>query len=501
MVFATCLNVTPFLSELTYPDESRRILIGTVYVTLACIGLPICGFVLWVFTHKDLLKHSCYKLLTITGILYIACIMNGALLAGLISLFNLTPCNGHTWTLGYAYYATMGWYTYCAASEVLSLDRMLIFVHEPTSKFLFKGKRTWLWLIYILAYPVICAQFHQDGMFYVYDPYGGIMHDGKPYHFHVVTNFSKLGTVSTMYTIMTIAMFWKMHKSGTTPSLKQQIHYVYKGHDRAMLKLSDKDDQRPEVNWDEVEKYIDARYVSAPEAYWRIQEYEIHERSHGVQKLHVHLPDEQQVYYKDGANDNELQDKIHNSVTTLTAFFELNKTDPDARQYFYQDIPKYYTYKDKKFCTRGAKKCIGRIYYVSFRNQELFYLRLLLLHVKGPTSFDDLKTVNAVTYQSFREAANAFGLLKDDNEWEYCIADASFHQNAHQLRHLFALILAHCSPSNPLRLYDMFEEELTEDWVYREGEELGKKIAYAHIAKIVGEIGLSMKLVGMPESL
>ncbi|KAK0401099.1 hypothetical protein QR680_015592 [Steinernema hermaphroditum] len=224
MIFSSCQDVVPFLSEFTSPDESRRLVIGTVYVALACISIPTSVFVLSVFTKKELLTHSCYKFLTITSILDVTCLTNAALFSGLLTLLNLNPCNGHAWTFVFAYFAPMLWYTYCAASEVLSLNRMLFFVNDRLSNFLFKGKRTWLWLIYILSYPIICAQFHEDGMFYVYDPYSGLIYDGKPYHFHAITNFSKLGTVSAMYIIMVIAIFWKMHKSGSSSTLKHQIN-------------------------------------------------------------------------------------------------------------------------------------------------------------------------------------------------------------------------------------------------------------------------------------
>ena len=35
------------------------------------------------------------------------------------------------------------------------------------------------------------------------------------------------------------------------------------------------------------------RYVSAPEALWRLSEYNLHGRSHAVHRLPVHLSDEQ----------------------------------------------------------------------------------------------------------------------------------------------------------------------------------------------------------------
>ena len=43
---------------------------------------------------------------------------------------------------------------------------------------------------------------------------------------------------------------------------------------------------------------------------------------------------------------------------------------------------------------------------MSFREPEQYYLRLLLLHVKGVISFEDLRTVGGVTYDTFHEVAN-----------------------------------------------------------------------------------------------
>ena len=50
----------------------------------------------------------------------------------------------------------------------------------------------------------------------------------------------------------------------------------------------------------------------------------------------------------------------------------------------------------------------------SITEGERYYMRLLLNHVTGPTSFDDLKTVNGVQSSMFQEAALLHGLLEGD---------------------------------------------------------------------------------------
>ena len=45
------------------------------------------------------------------------------------------------------------------------------------------------------------------------------------------------------------------------------------------------------------------------------------------------------------------------------------------------------------------------------RDHERFHLRLLLLHVPGATGYDDLKTVNGVVHNTFKEACVARGLI------------------------------------------------------------------------------------------
>jgi hypothetical protein len=64
------------------------------------------------------------------------------------------------------------------------------------------------------------------------------------------------------------------------------------------------------------------------------------------------------------------------------------------------------------------------MYYVHPSADERFYLRLLLICVKGATSFEHLKTFGITEHPTFKEAYIARGLLEDDSEWLQCLEEA-----------------------------------------------------------------------------
>ena len=71
--------------------------------------------------------------------------------------------------------------------------------------------------------------------------------------------------------------------------------------------------------------------------------------------------------------------------------------------------------------------------YVGPTAGEKFYLQTLLMIIKGPKSFDDLKTVNGEICETFHEACLRHGLLEDDREWEICLQDAAEIKTGTQL--------------------------------------------------------------------
>ncbi|XP_076883658.1 uncharacterized protein LOC143532501 [Bidens hawaiensis] len=68
---------------------------------------------------------------------------------------------------------------------------------------------------------------------------------------------------------------------------------------------------------------------------------------------------------------------------------------------------------------------IGRIHQVSPSLGEAYFLRILLNKVKGPKSFEDIRTVDGQTFPTFRDACYALGLLNDDTKYIEAIKEAS----------------------------------------------------------------------------
>ena len=235
-------------------------------------------------------------------------------------------------------------------------------------------------------------------------------------------------------------------------SIKYVYKYVYKGHDRASLSVEKED---------EIKSFIDARFVSAPEACWRLFSFSMHKEFPSHQRLAIHLEGENPVYFEEGEDINAVLLRGSTIETTLTAWFRINMNDTHARTILYPNFPEHYVWdsscKPRKWKVRKSGFSIGRVYSVSPRQSEKFYLRMLLYHVPGATSFRSLKTVEGVERETFQDAARALGLLESDDQWYQCMEESAHSQSPIALRKLFCIIMVFCEPADPHHLWDTFK--------------------------------------------
>jgi hypothetical protein len=106
-----------------------------------------------------------------------------------------------------------------------------------------------------------------------------------------------------------------------------------------------------------------------------------------------------------------------------------------------------------------------RLVYVHPTSGELYYLRMLLGHQKGCTSFEGIRTVSRAVYPTYRACCESLGLLGDDKEWSTGFAEASAWATSTELRLLFTHMLIFCEVSNPSKLWEEHWQKMSDDIV------------------------------------
>ncbi|CAI9734633.1 Hypothetical predicted protein [Octopus vulgaris] len=164
--------------------------------------------------------------------------------------------------------------------------------------------------------------------------------------------------------------------------------YINKGDDMAVFVFSDED-----LRYDEIKQFVLGRYVSSNYAVWHIFGYEIHLSSPSV--------------------------------------------DEFAATFIYPEVPEYYIYNNNNWKRRShgteldnwpgvsRKNVIGRVYNIHPTKQEIFFLRMLLHVVTGPKSFADLRMVDGVICDTYKEVCLRQVLLLNDEHLHRTLAEAS----------------------------------------------------------------------------
>jgi hypothetical protein len=261
---------------------------------------------------------------------------------------------------------------------------------------------------------------------------------------------------------------------GSFLTIKYVYKYVHKGADVSTVTIG------AELDKDEISQFINARTIDPYDAHWRIQGYKVQEREPAVMKLAIHTEDQQNVCFREGHAEQAVENI---KPTTLMAYFKLNQEDIQAQCIKYQDIPEYYTWDTSNHKWNKRKRqpkdmevprTIGRVSNVLPIQGEKFYLRMLLNHRTGATSFSDMKVLNGTEYSTYKDVCLEMGLLEDDGEWLISMEEVSKYGVSGQIRATFAIILQYCQPTKPRILYDKFLSFMSEDFIHKMKKEGGK---------------------------
>lgn len=270
-------------------------------------------------------------------------------------------------------------------------------------------------------------------------------------------------------------------------AIRYCLKYVTKGSDQIMFAV------QPDGVLDEIANYQNGRYLGAMEAAWRLLDRPIHAHYPPVQQLHLHLDgDQRRVVFRGDANLEAVLRGEENNPSMLTCFFDLCERDAFAARLLYTEVPRYFTWQVRRRGDDGIMQpphwrrrrqgapleirpgvfepgifqsdTLSRVYTTTPRAGELYYLRLFLHQVRGPRSYEHLRTVGGRVCPTMREACSELGLLEDGVHWARAMEEATVSRFAAGVRFLFALILIEGEDTcDPMGLWMTFRDAMSDD--------------------------------------
>ncbi|GJW67477.1 DNA helicase [Tanacetum coccineum] len=210
---------------------------------------------------------------------------------------------------------------------------------------------------------------------------------------HVMKGESKLDNCDVVPYNRALCQAFEAHINveycGWSMLIKYLFKYISKGPDRILAKINNSDEStttgnKPHI--DEIQNYVDGRFICPYEACWRIFDFPIHSREPAVQILNVHLENMQCVNFRKSDRLDIIVNLPEKKKITLTEWFVYNNENTDGRHLTYLDFL-----------------------------QNLF----------GCKSPIDIRTVNGQILLNYRAACEALGLLGDDKEYDTTLEEST----------------------------------------------------------------------------
>jgi hypothetical protein len=161
------------------------------------------------------------------------------------------------------------------------------------------------------------------------------------------------------------------------------------------------------------------------------------------------------IYFTDHSRMENVLENASVTESMFTAWLQANQDYQAAKELTYgQFVTKFvYNKKNRIWTPRKRGFTIGRLIWVPPTTGELFYLRLMLTVVKGPRTYEEIRKVGDVQYQSFRDACFAMGFLNDDKEYIGAIREAFQWGSGYFLRRLFVIMLLSGAMNRPQHVW------------------------------------------------
>uniref|UniRef100_A0AC35UF25 G_PROTEIN_RECEP_F1_2 domain-containing protein n=1 Tax=Rhabditophanes sp. KR3021 TaxID=114890 RepID=A0AC35UF25_9BILA len=204
--------------------------LGIGYIALGVFFLTLYVPTLIVLTKKELLKNSCYKLLIYLSLIDCMTLVCNAVITGYLTIYGHVFCSHQMLIYITGIIAMIGWTSACFLCIVLALNRCLDIYNPVWGNFLFKGRRTIMWIITSTIYglfmafctPVLLFTSREQSWAWFFDPFHGttIIHANIDTNYinwpHTINNAVVVVGLSGLYGLFVLMLFCKFKKSNSS---------------------------------------------------------------------------------------------------------------------------------------------------------------------------------------------------------------------------------------------------------------------------------------------
>jgi hypothetical protein len=127
--------------------------------------------------------------------------------------------------------------------------------------------------------------------------------------------------------------------------IKYIFKYITKGQEIIDCEDTPMDEETNSRN--EVKEYLDTWYICPFDWCWPVFGFKIQHHFHSLEKMPIHLPNENYVTYDAEADMTEILSQEFLQKTILTEWFVANQRHPDARNLTYCDFPSSRRWNEK----------------------------------------------------------------------------------------------------------------------------------------------------------
>nr|KAJ0188861.1 hypothetical protein LSAT_V11C900488340 [Lactuca sativa] len=174
-------------------------------------------------------------------------------------------------------------------------------------------------------------------------------------------------------------------------------------------------------------------------------------------------------------NINQVVSKPTVAASQFLAWMECNKHDADVPKLSYVEFPTKYVWNksDKIWTRRKTKsKALCRLNLMSPKSGDIYYLWILLNKIKGPTCYEDIRTINGIMHESYKDACYALGLLDVDREYISSINETHYWATASFCRSLFVMLITLDCLSRTTHVFKEMFKSLSDDVIHVREQEI-----------------------------